>query len=410
MSASGWTGGQYSLVRALLGLALAVWFARLWPVAAELYSDLGVLAELSPEATPGPLARIDDPTTARAAVAIGGVLATLFAIGFRARIAALGLHATLALLAARNPLTADSGLDFLGLTLLFHAALPSAPYGSIDAVGRLDPRGAWRFPPALHRAAWVALAGTTLYSGVVKAFDPAWRSGTALERLFEGPLAAPFAIDLLAGLPPLVLAAATWSVLAFQLAFVPLARLPRARPWLWVAMALSSAAVIVLADSPDAGFGRLALLGLCFAPRWIAPLASRAPELVLYDGHCGLCHRAVRFVLAEDTGAEPRFRYAPIDGATFRATVPEALRPDLPDSVLVVTQDGELLDRSRAAMRLGAGLGGLWRLLAAAAEAVPLALRDRAYDLVANIRHRLFPTPDEACPLLPPDLRARFDE
>lgn len=410
MSAAGWTGGQYSLVRALLGLALIVWFARLWPAAAELYSDLGVLADLPPEASVGPIARIDDATTARAAVAIGGLLAVLFTVGFRARIAALGLYGILAILAARNPLTADSGLDFLGLALLFHATLPGRPYLSIDALGRIDPRGGWRFPAALHRAVWIVLACTTAYSGLVKLLAPAWRNGTALERLLEGPLAAPAAADLAASLPSTLLAGATWAALAFQLAFAPLALLPRARPWIWSAMATASLAVIALADSPDAGFGRLALLGLCFAPRWIAPLASRDPELVFYDGHCGLCHRAVRFVLAEDPGPAPRFRFAPIDGASFRASVPNELRQSLPDSVLVVTEQGELLDRSRAAMRLGEGLGGIWRLLAVLAEAMPLALRDRMYDAVANVRHRLFRTPDEACPILPPDLRERFDE
>ena len=410
MSAGGWTGGQYSLVRAALGLTLAVWFARLWPVAAELYSDAGVLGGLPSDLAAGPLAGIDDPTTARAAVAVGGVLALLFAVGFRARVAALGLWAVLALLAARNPLTTDSGTAFLGLALLFHAALPAAPYGSTAALGRVDPRGAWRFPPALHAAAWVVLAGTTAYSGLVKVLGEAWRSGTALERLLEGPLAAPWAASLAERLPSGPVAAATWAVVAFQLAFAPLAASARARPWLWTTTALASSAVVVATDSPDAGFGRLAFLSLCFAPAWIGPRRAATGELVLYDGHCGLCHRAVRFVLAEDRGEPPRFRFAPIDGPTFREAVPDALRPGLPDSVLVVTEEGELLDRSRAAMRLGAGLGGLWRVGAALAEAVPLALRDRAYDLVAGVRHRLFSAPDEACPLLPPDLRARFDE
>ena len=34
---------------------------------------------------------------------------------------------------------------------------------------------------------------------------------------------------------------------------------------------------------------------------------------------------------------------------------------------------------------------------------------DRGYDFIARMRSRMFEKPEEACPLLPPDLRARFD-
>ena len=54
-------------------------------------------------------------------------------------------------------------------------------------------------------------------------------------------------------------------------------------------------------------------------------------------------------------------------------------------------------------------LGGVWRLLAGLLALVPVRLRDRLYDGVAAVRHRLFARPESACPLLPPRLRARFD-
>jgi predicted DCC family thiol-disulfide oxidoreductase YuxK len=40
---------------------------------------------------------------------------------------------------------------------------------------------------------------------------------------------------------------------------------------------------------------------------------------------------------------------------------------------------------------------------------VPEALRDRVYDWIAHNRRRFFARPETACPLLPQDLRARFD-
>jgi predicted DCC family thiol-disulfide oxidoreductase YuxK len=76
--------------------------------------------------------------------------------------------------------------------------------------------------------------------------------------------------------------------------------------------------------------------------------------------------------------------------------------------VLVLTEEGELLDRSRALLHLCARLGGLWRVLAVLGEALPLAFRDTLYDRVARIRHRLFEVPDTRCPIVAPGLAERF--
>jgi predicted DCC family thiol-disulfide oxidoreductase YuxK len=39
---------------------------------------------------------------------------------------------------------------------------------------------------------------------------------------------------------------------------------------------------------------------------------------------------------------------------------------------------------------------------------VPRRLGDRFYDAVAATRYRIFGREKDACPILPPDLRARF--
>jgi predicted DCC family thiol-disulfide oxidoreductase YuxK len=126
---------------------------------------------------------------------------------------------------------------------------------------------------------------------------------------------------------------------------------------------------------------------------------------VFYDGSCGLCHRAVRFLIAEDASGTA-FRYAPLGGDAFRAVAGDVM--DLPDSMVAKTAAGALLVKSDAVLHLGRRLGGYWRLLATLGGLVPRALRDPAYDFVARIRYRLFARPKEACPMLPPDLRARF--
>jgi predicted DCC family thiol-disulfide oxidoreductase YuxK len=132
------------------------------------------------------------------------------------------------------------------------------------------------------------------------------------------------------------------------------------------------------------------------------------PERLFYDGSCALCHGAVRFVLARDPEGRA-FRFAPLDSDAFRSAAPEAVRAALPDSFVVETSDGRLLTRSTAVLHLLDRLGGPWRVLGRAARIVPRALRDALYDCVARVRYRVFGRETEACPVIPKQLRSRFD-
>ena len=135
---------------------------------------------------------------------------------------------------------------------------------------------------------------------------------------------------------------------------------------------------------------------------------SPAPEVIFYDGHCGLCHRWVKFVLKRDSGGVA-FRFAPLGGERFLQIVPEPRREGLPDSIIVMTGDGQLLVRSAAVLHILARLGGLWRITSVLCRIVPAVFRDWLYDLIARLRQRVFRRPADVCPVLPPELRQRFD-
>lgn len=140
----------------------------------------------------------------------------------------------------------------------------------------------------------------------------------------------------------------------------------------------------------------------------MAPPSPNTPEWLFYDGHCGLCHRWVLFVLARDPAGKT-FRFAPLQGERFRSLVSEAQRAGLPDSIVVRTAEERLLIRSAAVIYILRRLGGVWKVMAGLVALIPRPLRDAAYDFIARIRHRLFRRPDDVCPLIPPDLRSRFD-
>jgi predicted DCC family thiol-disulfide oxidoreductase YuxK len=138
------------------------------------------------------------------------------------------------------------------------------------------------------------------------------------------------------------------------------------------------------------------------------PPLGKQTETLFYDGHCGLCHRAVKFVLRHDPDGRA-FRFAPLQGNTFQALVPQDRRASLPDSVVILTRDGTLLVRSDAFLHIFRELGGAWKFLAAVLGVIPRPVRDTVYDFIARIRYRVFGQPQDMCPILPPHLRARFD-
>jgi predicted DCC family thiol-disulfide oxidoreductase YuxK len=139
----------------------------------------------------------------------------------------------------------------------------------------------------------------------------------------------------------------------------------------------------------------------------MSPAASE-PEILFYDGHCGLCHRAVKFVLRHDRPGNA-FRFAPLQGETFQSRVPPERRAGLPDSVVVLAANGDLLTRSDAFLHIFQKLGRGWDTLAVFLRVIPRPMRDAVYNAVARIRYRVFGTRDDLCPIVPADLRPRFD-
>src|SRR5215467_2908354 len=115
--ANAWTGGQYSVFRALLGIYLFIHFVHLLPWSAELFSNEGLLtdARLSPLAFFPGLFRIGDaPWLVHAALGASAVAAIACALGWHDRIAAALMWFVLASLFCRNPLIANPSLPYVG--------------------------------------------------------------------------------------------------------------------------------------------------------------------------------------------------------------------------------------------------------------------------------------------------------
>lgn len=130
-------------------------------------------------------------------------------------------------------------------------------------------------------------------------------------------------------------------------------------------------------------------------------------EWVFFDGDCGFCHRWVQLVVRLDRDGRA-FRFAPRKGETFRSLVAQERREALPPSILVLTTHGQILTRSTAVLHILERLGGGWRAMAIVGRLVPVGIRDVVYRFIARLRHGLLPPPASACPVVAPELRARF--
>jgi predicted DCC family thiol-disulfide oxidoreductase YuxK len=266
-------------------------------------------------------------------------------------------------------------------------------------------------PARIHTATWIVLAIGYAYSGTTKLGNPSWVDGSALFQALSDPLAGRTLLgELVLSLPPPLISLATWSVLALEISFAPLAILRKVRPWLWLTLFGVQLSLMTLGHFADFSAGMLMLHFFAFDPAWVKGKGGCAAT-IFYDGGCGLCHRFVRFALAEDREGK-YFRFAPLEGNAFAAVRNESAQAETLgqiDSIVLSLSDGNLFVRAAAMLGIGERLGGLWRVAAVAAGVLPLRWLDAGYDGIAKVRHRLFAAPTDACPILPPHLRARFD-
>ena len=136
---------------------------------------------------------------------------------------------------------------------------------------------------------------------------------------------------------------------------------------------------------------------------------AEATHLVLYDGVCGLCDRAIQFLLKHDHRAV--FAFASLQSPSGRAMVTrDGGNPDDVSAFRVVvnyrTASAGILSASRAVLFVAGELGWPWKA-ARLMRILPTTILDRVYDVVARHRYRVFGRHDQ-CLIPRPEYRRRF--
>jgi predicted DCC family thiol-disulfide oxidoreductase YuxK len=140
----------------------------------------------------------------------------------------------------------------------------------------------------------------------------------------------------------------------------------------------------------------------------------RKPEtkaIVLYDGVCGLCNRAVQFLLKRDRHDRLQFASLQSDLAA-RLLSRHGIDHKNLDTVYAVLNYGEpnetLLAKGDAFLFFAQAIGGIWSV-AQVGRIIPRRARNWLYDFIARHRYQVFGK-SESCMLPDPKQRHKFLE
>jgi predicted DCC family thiol-disulfide oxidoreductase YuxK len=127
--------------------------------------------------------------------------------------------------------------------------------------------------------------------------------------------------------------------------------------------------------------------------------------IILFDGVCNLCSKAVQIIIKND--ANDYFRFASLQSDTGIALLAQYHLPisSSPESIVLI-EDGSTHQLSSAALRIAKRLSGGYRFLYFFII-VPSFIRNWVYRFIARNRYRWWGKQDD-CWLPTPELKAKF--
>ena len=152
----------------------------------------------------------------------------------------------------------------------------------------------------------------------------------------------------------------------------------------------------------DLSIGMLMIHLFTFDQRWLGK--KKEGVTVLYDGECGLCSKAMRFIAEEDS--MNNFKLRSLQEPAGQSLLEKYNLPKEHFDTMVFIKKDEAFIKSDAAIGIGESLGGLWRL-GIIGKYIPKELRNKLYDWVSRNRLSFFGKAD-VCRIPPVKLRKKL--
>lgn len=385
---------HFAFFRIVLGVYLFIHFVMLIPYAAEVWGSHGIMPDPSLNFTYGVFPSIlnvfDSSLFVLCFTVILALLSVMLVLGIYRPLVAILLWYGWVCLFDRNNLISNPGIPFVGWLLLVVSVVPLGEPLSITG-NRKETE--WKMSSVLFIGAWVIMALSYSISGIDKLMSPSWANGTAIIHLLENPLARNWWLrEYLLGMPESFLHLMTWTILALEILFLPLAIFNRTRSLAWLSIIIMHSGILMIVDFADLTVGMLMIHVFTFDSKWLKPVQKdQKKRIVFFDGICGLCNSFIDLLMREDK--QNVLSYAPLQGQTAKELIPESNLIDL--DTIMYYDNGKLFQKSDAVLRILGDIGGIWKL-ALVFKVVPLFVRNKVYDFVAGNRYKWFGK-KEAC-------------
>ena len=120
-------------------------------------------------------------------------------------------------------------------------------------------------------------------------------------------------------------------------------------------------------------------------------------NVIYYDGECGLCHLAVRFILRVDS--KSNFYFSPLSNLDINLKNIDSI---------ILKRDNKVFYEGMAIIMIFQNIDNNWNYLAKVLKLIPINVLDTAYRWVSRNRARISVKKVSSCPMVPSNYQKRF--
>ena len=120
-------------------------------------------------------------------------------------------------------------------------------------------------------------------------------------------------------------------------------------------------------------------------------------NIIYYDGECGLCHLAVRFILRVDS--KGKFYFSPLSNLDINLKNIDSI---------ILKKDNKVFYEGMAIIMIFQNIDNNWNYLAKVLKVIPIKFLDTAYRWVSRNRAKISVKKVSSCPIVPSYYQKRF--